>query len=105
MASTTTVELRGGPCDGQTKQLTLKQLATQKTWCGGKLYVYQSSLATIRQPYVYELQADVTAKSKPPDTTAVTQAWSRWMKALAHRGPDAYRRTLKATVRVRRIAR
>ncbi len=32
-------------------------------------------------------------------------AWSRWMRALAHNGPDAHNRIRRATVRARRIAR
>jgi hypothetical protein len=40
-----------------------------------------------------------------PSTGHVTQAWSRWMHALAHKGPDSHRRIVKATARARRIAR
>lgn len=105
MATTYKVYLVGGSCDGQTKQLTAEQLKTNRTWCGGHLYLLQSSMATLQQPWVFQYAPDLRAKDKAPDTTHVTHAWSRFMRALAHKGPQSHRRTLAVAARARRIAR
>lgn len=105
MATTYTVLLTGGPCDGQTKQLTANQLNTHRTYCKGELYLLQTSLATIRHPWVFEYAKDLATKNQAPNPTHVTQAWTRWMRALAHTGPDAHNRIGKSTARINRIAR
>lgn len=105
MATTYSVLLVGGPCNGQTKQLSDSQLRTGRTYCGGKLYLTDSSKATISHPWVFVLSTDLHPSSSAPNPRHVTQAWSRWMHALAHRGPESHRRTLKVAARARRIAR
>lgn len=105
MADTTTVYLVGGPCDGQTKKLTGQQMMNQRTWCKGKLYSINYSLATNAHPVVFQYFGDMIAKDKTNDKTPVTHAWSRWMHALGHTGPASHRRIRKSTARVRRIAR
>lgn len=40
-----------------------------------------------------------------PAANTVMGAWSRWMRILAHKGPQAHRRILNSTARARRIAR
>lgn len=105
MATTYQVLLVDGPCDGRTKQLTDDQLKTHKTWCDGQLYLLQTSLATIQQPWVFEWAPAVQQKGQAVNPKSATEAWNRWMHALARTGPESHRRIVNATARARRIAR
>ena len=105
MATTLPVLLLGGPCNGETKYLTLEQIASDETVCQKVTYFNDVALATIRNPVVFTTK-DYQAPTQPkPPPTHVTEAWTRWMRALGHTGPLAHNRVRAATARINRIAR
>ena len=100
----TTVTLVGGPCDGESRNITAATLAAGKLTCKGVLYVRSNDFPT--EENIVFATTDAIGKAVGCKAPAhVTTAWSRWMRALAHSGPHAHNRIQKATVRVRRIAR
>ena len=105
MAQTESVYFLDGPCDGQTKQVPVSVVRTGSITCGGQTYLVDISLATPDHPLVAALKGgphEVVVTRRP---LHVSQAWSRWMHALAHNGPRSHREIMKAAARARRIAR
>ena len=105
MATTYPVLFVDGPCANEVRQLTAQQIKNGRAWCQGQLYVNVSYLGGTDYKYVFQLQTAVAKQRSGTDPTHVTQAWSRWMRTLAHKGPAAHRRTLAVASRARRIAR
>jgi hypothetical protein len=100
----TTVSLVGGPCDGQNRNLTAKQLATGQLTCKGTVYV-RSDAFPAEENIVFATADAIKGATGSKAPAHVTQAWTRLMRALGHSGPRAHHRIRKATVRARRIAR
>lgn len=105
MANTIPVILSGGPCGGTHEQISLDQLKIGAVTCQGTVYVKDRPIPGTSGWYFTD-QAEVAARSGGPGKTAhVTQAWTRWMHALGHTGPDSHNRLQRATYRVSRIGR
>jgi hypothetical protein len=96
-----------GPCDGTTRTVDQAVIDRGSVNCGGELYVHY--VAGASGPSIVFVPADSalgraqTGADGSP--THVTQAWTRWMRALGHTGPKSHNRIQRATVRARRIAR
>jgi hypothetical protein len=98
------VQLVGGPCDGDDRTLTQAQLDAGELTCKGTIYVRSNDFPS--SELIVFATADAIKKATGSKAPAhITTAWTRWMRALAHKGPAAHNRIQKATVRARRIAR
>ena len=96
-----------GPCDSTTREVTQAVIDRGSISCQNTLYVYYKAGASgsdiVFVPADSPLgQAQTGAAGTPAH---VTSAWSRWMRALGHKGPQAHNRVARAAARVRRIAR
>lgn len=105
MATTYPAILRGGPCDGETKQVTANQLRTGRTFCKGALYLSLPTTPTKGYTATFGYAGAVSKSAVKGEVLHVTAAWTRWMRFLSHNGPTAHNRIKKATLRIRRIAR
>jgi hypothetical protein len=99
-----TVTLIGGPCDQSTINITQAKLDSGQLTCKGALYV-RTSVFTSQENITFATSDAIAKATKGPSPQHATQAWTRWMHALAHKGPQSHRRVAKSTARVRRIAR
>lgn len=99
-----TVTLIGGPCDQQTINITAAKLAAGQLTCQGALYV-RSNVFGSQENITFATSEAISKATKGPSTSHVTQAWTRWMRALGHQAPRELRRIHKAGARARRIAR
>ena len=106
MATTYPALLVGGPCNGVVRQLTADALRNGRLWCQGQLYIGLTAAENgTDYRYAFEYQPDyIKAHSQGNELTAM-HAWTRWMHALGHSGPQAHNRMQRATARARRIAR
>lgn len=104
MAATYVIRLVGGPCDGQDKTIGAATLAAGHLTCQGTLYV-KSKAFPGEEVIVFATSEAIGAATKSVPTTHVSHAWTRWMRALGHKGPQAHNRVARATARARRIAR
>jgi hypothetical protein len=105
VAQTYTVILHGGPCGGETRQLTATQLQAARVICQGEVYTPEGAVVDSKGRYVYYWQGGGDTSGATKGVTHATAAWSRWMRVLAHKGPRSHNRIHKAAVRARRIAR
>jgi hypothetical protein len=105
LAVTYPVRLHEGPCDGQTKRLTVAQIKQGTTTCKGATYQNPNPFASVRGPQDFYYQ--VPAKQPPAKggNQNVAGAWTRWMHALGRTGPASHRRIVNSTHRARRIGR
>jgi len=96
-----------GPCNGTTRTVPQSVVDRGSVTCQSVLYVrYVAGAAgpdIVFVPVDSELGRAQTGADGTP--AHVSQAWTRWMRALAHKGPASHNRIQKATVRARRIAR
>lgn len=102
-----TITLVNGPCDGRTLTITQATLNRGSVICQGTVYVNSKASPGLTGGtivFVPATDAFVTAGERSSQTHA-TQAWSRWMRILAHTGPQQHRRLVAATARMRRIGR
>ncbi len=102
------VTLHGAPCDGKQLGLAPTQFKKGEITCQGHLYVNALGAKGVGAfGQVVWWEAKLLEGSDQPSTAPahVSKAWSRWMRALGHQGPDAHNRLRKATARVNRIAR
>lgn len=102
------VRFDGGPEDG-----TLQEYATPpplpKTWnWGGDIYergdITSSSGRTKDHPLIYRYNRQAS-KLAAPGLAGVTAAWTRLMRALAHKAPTNMARVHSSTVHIRRLTR
>jgi hypothetical protein len=96
-----------GPCDGTTRSVAQAVVDRGSVTCQNVLYVHY--VAGAAGPNIVFVPADsaLGQAQTGADGTPLhaTQAWTRWMRALAHKGPEAHNRIQRATARARRIAR
>lgn len=100
------VYLSGGPCDGRTVPNTeIQGGLVAYIACGGGYYVLEEGDRRPNGDLIFRWWG--TQKPSPPSpkaTAHVTQAWTRWMRILGHRGPVEHKRIVKAVRRMHRIA-
>ena len=102
-ASTTTVHLKDGPCDGEDVKLTEKQIKAASYTCGGAKYTPYLALFT---PGGEPIWTAASGQVQPPTSpTSAMGEWSAWMHTLAHNGPASVRAVNAAAARVRRVGR
>jgi len=95
----------GGPCDGQTKQVPVSEIATGTIICGGQDYTVQGVSPT-RYRATWMPQALAEAKTSPLGGTPQFQlAWSGLMHTLAFKVPAYLKRERVASQRIRRAVR
>ena len=100
----TIVRLVGGPCDGEDKTLTASQLNAGQLTCQGTLYI--RSDAFTGQELIVFATSEAIGKAIGTNAPAhVTVAWTRWMRALGHKGPRAHNRVQKSTAKIRRLTK
>lgn len=99
-----TVTLIGGPCDQRTINISQAQLDSGQLTCKGATYT-RTDVFGSQENITFGTSDAISKATKGPSTGHVTQAWSRWMKILGHRGPEAHKRMLRASHRASRIAR
>ena len=104
MANTYVVRLVGGPCDGTDRTITSATLAAGHLTCKGTLYL-KSKAFPGEELIVFATSDAIGTATKSISDKNVAVAWSRWMRALGHKGPAAHNRIAKAAARVNRIAR
>jgi hypothetical protein len=109
MAATYTINFVGGPCDGQTRDITGDQLQAGAVTCKGVTYVRDPyATPTIRQPWPFAPATDVQKAAKANQSfhpAAVAAAWHKVTHALSHGAPRHIRRQQAANARLRRLAR
>jgi hypothetical protein len=96
-----------GPCDGTTRTVSQAVVDRGSVTCKSTLYVHYVAAAAGADIVFVPADSELGRAQTGADGTPahVTQAWTRWMRALAHKGPHAHNRIQRATVRARRIAR
>lgn len=99
-----TVTLIGGPCDQRTINISATTLAAGQLTCQGTLYV-KSTVFGSQENITFATSDAISKATKGPSTDHVTQAWTRWMRALGHHAPRELGRIHRAGARARRIAR
>jgi hypothetical protein len=104
-----TIHFVNGPCDGTTRNITQAELNRGSVTCQGVVYLrVKASSSLTGGEIVFDVASIVRAEqanNRAFDTHAVTEAYRRVARALAHTAPQQVRRLEAQTRRLRRIAR
>lgn len=105
MATTITTEFVGGPCDGETQQLTVGQLRAGAVSCGGANYVIQGITPALYRA-TWAKQVAAQEQLTPVGGHAqFDRAWMQLMRTLAFTVPANTARVNKAVRRIRAAVR
>jgi hypothetical protein len=105
MPDTIRTEFVGGPCDGQTKNLTTAQLRAGAVSCGGSNYIIQGVRPDLYRA-TWAKQVAQEEKIAPPGGHAqFDTAWLRLMRSLAFTIPANTKRVRAASQRIRSAVR
>lgn len=105
MATTIRTDFIGGPCDGQTKQVSRDQLATGAVVCGGAQYVIQGVTPTRYRATWGKLAAEQSRDQTAIGHAEFNGAWGRLMRTLTFTVPAELKRQRAALRRIRRAVR